>query len=135
MTADPTPAPYPRLAELPEQVAAMCEALHGTGVGCPYDEHWRAQEHDAEWHGLHAIAILARLPARTATTEAEALAALRVLRKAAFAAGKHIVVTTDYPQGVEAFNRLCEAIDVADAALAATGMSESKKHSDLGGDE
>jgi hypothetical protein len=75
MTADPTPAPYPRLAELPEQVAAMCEALHGTGVGCPYDEHWRAQEHDAEWHGLHAIAILARLPARTATTEAEALEA------------------------------------------------------------
>jgi hypothetical protein len=75
MTADPTPAPYPRLAELPEPVAAMCEALHGTGVGCPYDEHWRAQEHDAEWHGLHAIAILALLPARTATTEAEALEA------------------------------------------------------------
>jgi hypothetical protein len=116
MTADPTPAADPRLAEL-------TEAVHKTRKNPSTDPEGFAEE------------LLALLPARTATTEAEALAALRVLRKAAFAAGKHIVVTTDYPQGVEAFNRLCEAIDVADAALAATGMSESKKHSDLGGDE
>jgi hypothetical protein len=44
-------------------------------------------------------------------------AALTVLRAAAVKAGAHIVVTNDYPDGVKAFGILCDAIDVADAAL------------------
>jgi len=39
------------------------------------------------------------------------------LRAAAVKAGAHIVVTTDYPDGVKAFGILCDAIDVMDRAL------------------
>lgn len=52
------------------------------------------------------------------------------LRAAAVKAGAHIVVTTDYPDGIKAFGILCDAIDVMDAALAATSREATPLDTD-----
>jgi hypothetical protein len=105
--------------EAPDLLAELTEALRQSGLmvwmGDPRSRPRPLDEADAAL----LLALMPRTVERSASTlgSSERLAAaLRHLRKAAFTAAKHIVVVTDYPQGVEA---LFEAIDVADEALAA----------------
>ena len=74
---------------------------------------------------VHAVGLC---PEERCVTARERLAALVEaavrLRAAAVKAGAHIVVTTDYPDGVKAFGVLCDAIDAMDAALEGVASRE-----------
>jgi hypothetical protein len=119
MTADPTPAADSRLAELTEALRTiMDDTLEGpVGLVVMKPE-------------LAARTILALLPARTATTEAEALAAIGRLDeqawwrldKSEFAKdAERYMVTVPGPQGVGLGPTIPDAIA---AALAVTGGDE-----------